>query len=572
MHTRNSWRLLRRVVSVAPYRFAGLLGTIVLNVGLLGVSTVGIAQTINILNSHSTDPQIAYTLAWAFGSLLMSSAFASSIGPQWLPILERVITSQIDDCLEELEAAEGDGSRCSELVDISDIIGFSNRQYLNAIVDWLRQRCRGLAGLALLAIVSPLSAIVCAAAFMIYGAFFTNVLANILESLGGTSSDERRKARYVRRLLLAHETAGEWRIIGALPWLRAIFEDCSRIAISAAAANRERGVGKVFLSSMLAFAVVAGVVASLVLKTWDGGLSAGELSLGFLGLMYAMDLGPIGDTGVLVRQAADLNGLVGRIHNVPAERQQAILLAGRPTSPAASHRSEESDLLLELRDVVCRYQSPEGFQLSIENFHVSRGEMVAVVGHNGSGKSTLISLIAGVLEPLSGDLSVYSSRISIVPQVPVKYPASISANIDLGVPDVDVVEQAEKVNVSSKVHSHRASEDLNGADELSGGQWQRVAIARALGRQSELLVLDEPSAALDVAAEADLFGTIVEQRDGRGILVATHHLANARLADRIVVLEAGRIVEEGTHSDLMAMDKRYAEFYRIQAASVGVES
>lgn len=548
-----------------------MVATVVLNVVLLGVSTWGISQIVNVLASGSSDAQFVSLLAWTFGSLLASSACSSSIGPQWIPILEKVLTSQVDDCMNALEAAESAQRGSGQMVDLGEVVAFSNRQYLSSIVDWLQQRSRGIAGLVLVAVVAPAGAVVCAVAFALYGAFFTNVLANILDSLGSAGSTERRKARYVRGLLLTHQTAGEWRLTGSMSWLKGLFEDFSRMAIVGAAGTRERGMARVGLSSLAAFAAVAMVVASLVTRTWGGELDAGQLTLGLLGLMYAMELGPIGDTGVLVRQAADLNARVQHTVIGAAEEKKARTSAGQSVGDSGQLGLDGADTLLELSDVVCRYPESEGFELRIDSLRVSRGEVVAVVGHNGSGKSTLISLIAGTLEPLAGNVAVATSRVGVVPQVPVRYPTSVAANIDLGAADIDVVAEAAKVNVASKLSADDSEDDVGETGRLSGGQWQRVAVARALGRQSDLLVLDEPSAALDIEGEADLFTTIVKHQAGRGVLVATHHLPNARIATRIIVLEAGRIVEEGTHAELMAMNGRYAEFYRTQAASVGVD-
>ncbi|GIE99861.1 multidrug ABC transporter permease [Paractinoplanes rishiriensis] len=223
------------------------------------------------------------------------------------------------------------------------------------------------------------------------------------------------------------------------------------------------------------------------------------------------------------------------------------------------------------------------------------GEVVAVVGRNGSGKTTMMKLLAGLYQPTSGrvlidgtalhdhsdaQIRAWRRRLAVVYQDFVRYPASVADNIGLAAPEhladaEAVAAMAERSGLLE--HLGRLPEGLDtslahgsaGAMDLSGGQWQRLAIARAMfavecGRQ--VLVLDEPTAHLDVRAEAAFFDQIVRDIHGVSIVLISHRLSTVRHADRIVFLQDGRITESGSHAQLLARGGEYARLFRLQAA------
>lgn len=219
---------------------------------------------------------------------------------------------------------------------------------------------------------------------------------------------------------------------------------------------------------------------------------------------------------------------------------------------------------------------------------VEAGEVVALVGENGSGKSTLAKLLAGLYEPGSGTItwdgvdvrefrpSSLRRRVSVVFQDFVRYAFSGSENIAVGRIDEPVDDERVR-SAARSAGADRALERLpegyettlsrmfRGGRELSGGQWQRVALARSFYRGAPLVILDEPSASLDPRAEHELFSTLRDVLQGRSALFISHRFSTVRGADRIYVLHAGEVVEEGTHAQLMARDGRYAELYRLQS-------
>jgi ATP-binding cassette subfamily B protein len=214
------------------------------------------------------------------------------------------------------------------------------------------------------------------------------------------------------------------------------------------------------------------------------------------------------------------------------------------------------------------------------------GEIVALVGPNGSGKTTLAKLFAGLYPPESGRLLLGADPVerhdalrrqtTVVFQDFSRYKLSALDNVAFGRPDrpvaIDRVMRAarqagahEFVEALPNGYDTVLGKEFSGGVDLSGGQWQRLALARAFYRDSTLVILDEPTAALDPQAEADLFARIRELFRGRTVLLISHRFSSVRGADRIYVLDRGRIIEQGTHDLLMREDGTYARLFRLQA-------
>ena len=218
------------------------------------------------------------------------------------------------------------------------------------------------------------------------------------------------------------------------------------------------------------------------------------------------------------------------------------------------------------------------------------GEVVALVGENGSGKTTLAKLLAGLYRPGAGairwdgtDIREWSlvsvrSRIAVIFQDFVRYALSAEDNIATGdvsaVADPDRVRRAARASGAAEAiesmpdgYATPLSRLFAGGQDLSGGQWQRVAIARGYYRDAPLVILDEPSAALDPRAEHELFANLRHTLKGRTALFISHRFSTVRAADRIYVLDAGSVAEHGTHEELIAAGGQYAELFRVQAAA-----
>lgn len=243
---------------------------------------------------------------------------------------------------------------------------------------------------------------------------------------------------------------------------------------------------------------------------------------------------------------------------------------------------------IELKNISFRYLNSENEILKDISLTIKPGEKIAIVGRNGSGKTTLVKCLAGLYKPTSGSIlydnidSNYinpndiRNKFSIIFQDFMKYYFKAFENIAIS--STGEINNKEKILATSQLaDSHDFINKLNkGYDtllgnflgsgvDLSGGQWQKIAISRALFRDAEVLILDEPSSALDPITELNIYNKFNELSKDKTTLFISHRMASAKLADRILVLKNGQIVEEGTHDDLIKLGALYAEMYNSQA-------
>jgi len=245
---------------------------------------------------------------------------------------------------------------------------------------------------------------------------------------------------------------------------------------------------------------------------------------------------------------------------------------------------------IEFRDVSFSYPGSQRLILKYLNLRVAPGERIALIGENGEGKTTLVKLITRLYDPTAGqvlldgvdlreyDLEDYSSQIAVIFQDFMRYDMTASENIAMGQiserQNLARIEEAAKKSLAESVvaklpsgYDQMLGRRFETGVDLSGGEWQRVALARAYLRDAQLLVLDEPTAALDAKSEHEVFERFAELTRGKMALLISHRFSTVKMADRIVVLENGQIAEEGRHEQLLAKGGRYAAMFEMQAAS-----
>lgn len=258
----------------------------------------------------------------------------------------------------------------------------------------------------------------------------------------------------------------------------------------------------------------------------------------------------------------------------------------REAAPAVQVVAEGPLGPIRFEGVSFRYPGSDRFVLKDIHLTLHPGERIALVGENGAGKSTLVRLLLGLYRPTEGRILVggrdmadlpreyLHERMAAVFQDFVQYLFPVYDNIAMGrlgrATEADVRAAAELAGVAEYIESlpdgyyTQLGREMDGVD-LSGGQWQKLAIARALVRRAELIILDEPTAALDPLAEAEIYQQFLEMTSGRTAVIISHRLGSARMAHRIVVLKDGRIVEEGDHDFLVRRDGEYARLFSLQA-------
>ena len=399
----------------------------------------------------------------------------------------------------------------------------------------------------------------------------------------------RRRATYLRELAMGPAAAKEMRVFGLAGWFTDEYTDATRRMLDPVAARRRQ----IYLLPYLVYTAIGLVISAGVLVSVARSASAGEITLTALALaiqsvVAAIALGeyyPEADvqTQYGMQAVSALAEFERRMSQAEARLPDAG--SGRAVPAAAPERS------LRFEGVRFAYPGSTRPVLDGLDLELPAGLCTAVVGVNGAGKTTLVKLLTRLHEPTAGrltvdgtdlaelDVAAWRRQVSVVFQDFVQYELSAADNIAVGAVhaprDPAVLRRAaERAGIDGVVDALPAgfettlSRAYEGGADLSGGQWQRIAIARslyALEAGARLLVLDEPTSALDVRAEAAFFDRFVDLTRGVTSVLISHRFSSVRRADRIVVIDAGRVVEQGTHDELVVADGHNARLFRLQA-------
>ncbi len=384
-----------------------------------------------------------------------------------------------------------------------------------------------------------------------------------------------RELAWFDEALTAPVPAREVRVFGLADRLlaarRALFEPTWREDLSLAT-RRTMASGA---ASAVSAAIMVGLHLAVGLAAVRGELTVGDITLA----LTAFQTGE-GAISRLLQSAGELSedrlylGHVLRWLDVSEPED----LSGATSGPTPGDG-------LRFEAVSFRYPGAEADALTDVALHIPPGQKTALVGVNGAGKTTLIKLALGLYQPTAGrltfdglDVRAWSpaalrARMSALFQDFVRYPHTLTENVTLGADGLpDALADALRLGLADGVAAElprgadtRMGRAFEGGVDLSGGQWQRVALARALYRSNaDLTLLDEPTAAMDPEAEIAVMRGVLAHVRG-AVLLVTHRFSAVRLADHVLVLEGGRLVEQGDHAALMARDGRYAELYRLQA-------
>jgi ATP-binding cassette subfamily B protein len=405
-----------------------------------------------------------------------------------------------------------------------------------------------------------------------------------------TVATVRREVRYLRDVAMGAPAAKEIRVFGLAPWFTDRYRDAYRRALAPVWAERRR----IYLWPYVVFTAAGLVAAAAVLAAAGRAAGRGDLTLVELSVSVQAALGVIRlgefypESDTQTQYGMNAYDALGRFE----EAVGAADASGRPRpaddGPAAGPRGA-----IRLRDVTFTYAGAGAGRPVLDHLdlEIPAGQCTGVVGVNGAGKTTLVKLLTRLYTPDSGAITVdgtdlrdvagdaWRRAVAVIFQDFARYELSAATNIGFGA--IEAVDDREGIHAAARDAGlldtlQALPEGLDtvlsrrhpGGVDLSGGQWQRLAIARALfalRHGASVFVLDEPTAELDIRAEAEFFARFQQLTSGRTSILISHRFSSVRHADRIVVLDAGRVVETGTHGELVAQGGRYATMFALQA-------
>jgi ABC-type multidrug transport system fused ATPase/permease subunit len=389
----------------------------------------------------------------------------------------------------------------------------------------------------------------------------------------------RRQQEYWRSLLITRGPAAEIRLFGLGEHIVTAWRRLTHRMLDEQFAACRIGVRRFHTMLTANVALPSLVVLGLILAAAHGALSAGV----FVAVLYVMRDYP--------DRVHNMSWWLQRFYRFFVELGYAREFLCLPMDEASGGLPAPSPLRDGVRFANVSFTYPGGHRPALEkiDLQIRPGERIALVGENGAGKSTLVKLLLGLYQPTAGRITAdgfdlcsiapqaWRAEVGAVFQDHVRYSLTVRENVGFGrlekLEDLRAIEEAARSSSAAQmIHGlpegceTLLGKEFEGGQDLSQGQWQKLAIARAYLRDAEILVLDEPASALDALAELEVYRQFVKLSEGKAVLLISHRLGSARLADRILFLQQGRIVQEGTHDELMATGGPYAELYRMQAA------
>jgi ATP-binding cassette, subfamily B, bacterial len=392
----------------------------------------------------------------------------------------------------------------------------------------------------------------------------------------------KRQLDYLRQAGATKEAAKELKLFNLAGFFTQRFAKLSDIIYreDVDLARKRLGIGS--LLSIISTGGYYGAYAYVIWKTVAGRLTIGTFYFLITAIMQA--------SSNIQQVFSTLSGIADQalfLTDLLAFFEMRPTIQSKPNALPAPRPIRQG---FEFRNVSFHYPGNERLVIDHLNFHLHRTERIALIGENGQGKTTIVKLITRLYDPTEGqilldgvdlreyDLEDLYREIGVIFQDFMRYEMTARENIAVGkieqIEDLPALTEAAHKSLADDViarlpakYEQMLGRRFESGVDLSGGEWQKLALARAYLRDSQLLILDEPTAALDARSEYQVFQRFAELTTGRMALFISHRFSTVRMADRIVVLESGRIVEDGTHEKLTRMGGRYAEMFELQAAS-----
>jgi ATP-binding cassette, subfamily B, bacterial len=555
--------------------------------GIVGLLLVGRSALQALMRGIGAGSRLLDVIPWvlAFAAVAVAGMIVSAIRAEREMILSDEIARYVQGRVLDVTAA----------VDLAmfDDPEFHNRAQRTQFGGYTLSlhMVRGMFGLvqAVFGVVAGLVVVVALAPILLLLLVFAVVPAWLAASSRGEafhrffwkSAHQDRERNYLASLLQSRDSAKEVRAFDLAGHVRRRYERLYDERMTELRRLARRQI-RIDLLANTATGVV--LSSALILVAWlaldgDVPLATAGVALAAVALV-AQRLATFGrSVGALSESARHLDDYLTFDAMLPQVR------AARPTGAPPSGFSR-----LAADDVSFRYPSAAEPALHGISLEITAGEVVALVGENGSGKTTLAKLLAGLYQPDAGavrwdgvdmstvDPAAWRERVAVIFQDFERFRLTARENIGFGrttaIDDDDAIRAAARQSGAADfieelpdAYDTPLGPEFIGGTDLSVGQWQRIALARAFFREAPVVILDEPTAALDPRAEKELFDLIRTLLAGRTVLLISHRFSSVRSADRIYVLDAGRVVESGDHDALMTLDGLYAELFTLQAAA-----
>lgn len=551
----------------------------IVNALIIGVL---IDRTIKLVDSGEQASQ-AYPLIGALVAALVILKVVQSLQEYFANYLDEVVRyypkQVMYEKLEKLSISELEKSELNNKISRFQESIYAFKVYFDTVIKFFSEVLLLIVAVASVAAVLP-EYLFISLVLVLPSLILTSINLRKLHNHRISTTEERRKVNQMANFLLETERFKEIKMSNSAKFIKGLFENFNEWSISEVFKIRRKWYFQSFIFEVLQIAVFAGVLIKLV----ELGIE-GEISIGQIAFLYT----------TFTLAAANLRRVVNSVSNIKDlnDRQSDV----KEVFDWVEFESDEGTKLenlnyppsIRLQNVSFRYSDDTPPVLKNLNLEIKSGEKVAIVGHNGAGKTTLVKLISKIYPVTEGKLLIdgidirevnnesWYKKLGILFQTYNNYPPlTVSENIAMG--DIHKPKSEEEIRQAAEMadalefierlpnkFEQVMSEKFKGGIRASTGQFQKLAIARFFYRNAPVLILDEPTASIDAEAEEKIFNRIYEFIENKTVIIISHRFSTVRKADRIIVLNDGEIVEEGSHAELIAKDGKYADLFTKQA-------
>lgn len=568
------------------YKSSGLMLLIYLSLNIIG-STLGLFETYAMKyildNLSATTPQIDLILLWiglytlSLVIIQANTSFHTILYDSIVKKAEHLYECNLANKLAELPLSIIDSSEGKDMVDdvrYSKNTAVYTTYRMIRVVIWLYTFAVAFSTLVKFNVWFSLIFL----ALTIPGIIFNTVFDKKADKLRREKAPDVRKFRYYRWMLVDAWPAKDVRMYDLTDHVKSRYNEEKKQYLSANKKLDKQKLGLMLLAEIIRRSGEIAFTVFVVYKAINGQISIGDVAL------Y---------TGFALTVSNSFNNIVfnlvlSYVRSSEVMKRVFDFFEIKAGNNCAKRKLEEFETL-EFNNVYFKYPHTEKYILSGVSFAMNKGDKLSIVGINGSGKSTIVKLMLGLYEIESGqilingypmedyDMRKVRSLFSALFQSFVQYPLTLRENIALSsLEKIDNSDEIEDVLAQSGVYEDIKPKLENGLDsfmtrrfddkgtELSKGQWQKIALSRAYFKNAPIVIFDEPSAALDAEAEDRIFKNFESISDGKTGIMISHRISSARISNKIIVLDGGKITEQGTHEELVSLDGLYAKLYNLQ--------